>query len=131
MPVAMEGLEVLDHLASSGYKLGVVTNGKKKTQKAKMNALSILSKFDAVSISEVVGSKKPEGTIFQDCISKLGISKTEAIFVGDHIVNDYIGAMNFGLKPIWFQGSQSWPKDITPLNSIINLNELCGLVERI
>ncbi len=130
-PVAMQGLEVIDTLATDGYKLGLITNGKIKTQETKMHRLGILHKFDAVSISEAVGAKKPDNTIFQHCLDQLDIPKNEVCFVGDHIVNDYIGSMSFGLQPIWFQGAQPWNDDVSPQYAINHLSQLPDLLQRL
>lgn len=54
------------------YRLGLVTNGTSATQRRKLQKLGVESLFDAVTISEEVGFKKPDPRAFQHALQQLG-----------------------------------------------------------
>ncbi len=60
-----EIIEAVRSLRASGFKVGVVTNGP-PSQWAKFEAAGIANEFDAVCISAVVGSWKPDMEIFAE-----------------------------------------------------------------
>ncbi len=105
-----EGLiEVLQMLASRGIKLGVVTNGGVRIQQAKLTALGVEPYLSAVVISEAAGIAKPDAAIFRLALAQLGCEPGEAWFVGDHPVNDVLGASAAGLRGIWLPTLHPWP----------------------
>jgi putative hydrolase of the HAD superfamily len=55
-------------------------------------------------ISEAVGVKKPDARIFAQALAAVGCRASQAWFVGDHPVNDVLGAAAVGLRPIWLTG---------------------------
>lgn len=59
--------------------------------------------FDAVSVSAEVGARKPNAKIFADICTKLNVSPSESIFIGDHWFNDIAGAMRSELFPVWIR----------------------------
>lgn len=61
----------------------------------------------------------------------MGCQASQAWFVGDHPVNDVLGAAAVGLRPIWLRGVHSWPSDHPmPASQIGALPELVGLVQQ-
>lgn len=54
-----ESLDLLTQLKSHAVTLGVITDGREKTQMNKLHALGIVDMFDKIVISEAFGSEKP------------------------------------------------------------------------
>ena len=129
--VAREGLrETLTVLHAQGIRLGVVTNGAVQRQQPKIEHLRLRPYLASVMISEAVGIKKPDPRIFARALAELGCHASQAWFVGDHPVNDVLGAAAVGLRPIWLTGIHPWPTEHPePLWHIRTLTELVTLVQ--
>ena len=70
--------ELLEKLKSEGYKLGLITNGKKEQQIQKMQAIEIDKLFDSVVISSEFDFAKPDGRIFEQALNELNVKSNEA-----------------------------------------------------
>ncbi len=130
--VARVGLqETLATLHAQGIRLGVVTNGVVRRQQPKIETLHIGPYLSTVVISEAVQVKKPDPRIFAQSLADVGCQASQAWFVGDHPVNDVLGAAAVGLRPIWLRGVHPWPPDHpAPSSQIGALPELLGLVQQ-
>lgn len=84
-------------LRDMGYKLGIVSNGRSVKQWEKIIRLGLHHFFHTVVISEDVKSEKPDVKIFQVALKKLKIKPKEAVYVGDHLETDILGANTAGL----------------------------------
>lgn len=105
--VAFDGLyELLNCLKQSGYILGLVSNGRTHFQLNNARALGIEEQFETILISEEEGLKKPDSQIFLRALNRLNVSPHEAVYVGDHPVNDIKGAKNVGIKTILKKNNQ-------------------------
>jgi len=65
---------VLGHLAQSGYRLAVITNGSAEIQQRKIDVMGIASAFDYIATSEVEGFKKPDAEIFHRTLERLDVA---------------------------------------------------------
>lgn len=85
-------LPLLQSIKDKGGKLAIITDGRSKTQRAKLLALGIETYFDKIIISEELGSEKPDKNNY------LEIEKTFAnhnyCYVADNVRKDFI-APNF------------------------------------
>lgn len=97
-------IDMLDRLKSSGYLLGLITNGRTAFQYRNISALGIENYFDVILISEQEGVKKPEKVIFQRSLERLDLKASQTVFIGDHKINDIKGASDAGMKTIWKKG---------------------------
>ncbi len=93
-------------LRASGCKVGVVTNGP-PSQWAKFEAAGIVDEFDAVCISALVGSWKPDLAIFREA-ARLCRVPLEGWMVGDSAEADIGGGANAGLTTIWMSRGRTW-----------------------
>ncbi len=127
--VARTGLNAtLSALHAQGIRLGIVTNGEVQFQEPKIEHLSITHYLSTVVISEAVQVQKPDPRIFAYALAQIGCRVSETWFVGDHPVNDVLGAAAAGLRAIWLTGVCPWPTDhpeaqwrIATLEEIIEL----------
>ena len=91
--------DVVNRLRASGIRVGVVTNGGRATQRAKLRRLRLT--FDAVVISGEVGVRKPDERIFRLALARLGVAAADATFVGDD--------PEWDLAPARRLGMEAWP----------------------
>ncbi|MCA1053967.1 HAD family hydrolase [Rossellomorea aquimaris] len=97
-----EGVDsVLSTLKKEGFVLGLITNGREDLQSSSIKALQIEQYFDIMVISESIGMKKPDPRIFHHALSQLGVDPENAVYIGDHPVNDVEAAQKAGMHAIW------------------------------
>lgn len=100
--VMREGsVEMLKELKKRGYKLGMITNGNSLLQNTKLDTAGIRDLFDMSVVSDDIGIWKPDKRIFEYGMEKLGVSKEQSLYVGDHPVNDIQGALGAGMNVLW------------------------------
>lgn len=127
-----DAYDVLDELREAGLGLGILTNGTVRSQETKIACLDLEPRVDAVVVSEAVGAKKPDARIFEAALDALDTDADEALYVGDHPVNDVQGATDAGLTAAWLRGWQEWPADLTAAEFVIDgLAEVPALVEQL
>ena len=123
-------VELLDRCRGRGLKLGMITNGSNAIQYGKIDKLGLRRHFDYIVVSEEAGVRKPDRRIFEMALSELNVRAEEAVFVGDHPVNDIQGAADVGMQTVWMIRSQPWDGRLSarPLKRIRHLQELFELL---
>jgi FMN phosphatase YigB (HAD superfamily) len=112
---------------SGRYRIGLVSNfDYSPTIHLILDREGISGIFEAVVISDSVGWRKPEPTIFREAFSLMRITPREALFVGDRADVDVAGAKGVGMDAAWINRCgdrlpEGLPK---PEYEIGNLNEL-------
>jgi len=91
---ALRSLEV-------GPKLGVLTNGDGRQQRAKLERFGMVDAFDGVYVSAEIGVAKPHGESFITACRGLGVAPADTLFVGDWIEGDAIASIAAGLVGVW------------------------------
>lgn len=129
--VARQGLvETLSTLHAQGIRLGVITNGAVQRQQPKIDVLQIRAYLSTVVVSEAVQISKPDPRIFALALAEVSCTASQAWFVGDHPINDVLGATAAGLRAIWLTGVHPWPvTHPAPHWHIASLTELVPLVQ--
>ena len=94
-----DALPALDALAGAGLRLGVVSNWDCGLQEV-LDGLGVGDRFEAVSVSAVVGAAKPDPAIFLDALDTLGIPPERALHCGDHPRYDCAGAAAAGVRAV-------------------------------
>jgi putative hydrolase of the HAD superfamily len=125
-----EGLhETLQTLRERGFRLGIITNGQAQAQNATIDAIGVRDYMDTVVVSETVGYRKPDPTIFKLALQKLNAAPSTTLFVGDHPLNDVFGAVTSGIVSVWLSDGFDWPGHYPePEFQISSLPELVQLV---
>nr|WP_237523676.1 HAD family hydrolase [Streptomyces sp. SID4926] len=101
--------EGLASLRAMGWTLGVATNGAAAIQRAKLHATGLASLFDAVTISEAVGARKPERALFDAAAVACGASLAAGGWmIGDNPATDMAGASAAGLRTAWVADGREW-----------------------
>jgi len=104
--------KVLNYLQQK-YTLHIISNGFKESTLMKMSVCNLNPYFENVIISEDVGANKPDQRIFEFALEKANASKEESIMIGDSLEADVRGALDFGIKAIYFNPLKAEkPEDI-------------------
>lgn len=108
------------------YKMAIITNGFTNIQSNRIKKSEIAYFFDDIFISEEIGFSKPEPEIFEYSVKKLGdFEKNEILMIGDNLVADIMGGINFGVDTCWVNlKNKENNKEIVPKYEINNLLEL-------
>lgn len=118
---------MLKDLKKMGIDLAIITNGKGQFQIDNIVALGIKDFFKEIIVSEWEGIKKPNPQIFITALERLNILSNEAIYVGDHPLNDIEAAKKVGMKTIWKKDKQ-W-SNVDADFIISDLSELPRIIE--
>jgi len=105
---------VLDQLRAAGLRLGIVTNGYTRLQRRKARRHGLDRAVDFLLVSEEAGAHKPEPAIFDLALARAGVPADQALFVGDTLESDIMGARNAGLHAILFAPPSSWREPGAP-----------------
>lgn len=79
------------------YRVGLLTDGPRRAQYAKLDALGWRDQFDAVVVTGDLPAGKPDPRTFAAILEALDVDPAQAVFVGDHPVADVEGAADAGL----------------------------------
>ncbi len=101
-------IPVLQSLKASGYKIGLITNGRPDVQESKLSLLELKPYFDEIIISGATTYRKPQAEIFMLMAKKLNIQTNEMMYVGDHPVCDIDGSRKAGCVPVWVKTTGTW-----------------------
>lgn len=120
---------VLSELKNRGYALGIITNGLRSVQGAKLKLLNFDKYISEIIICEKV--RKPAKQPFVEMADRLGLNTEELIYVGDNPVNDIEGARAAGYTPVWMKKYALWnfPEIKRCKYEISSLSELLNILE--
>ncbi|MGV8970149.1 MAG: HAD family hydrolase [Microbacteriaceae bacterium] len=93
-------LDALDKLIP-GVRFGIVTNAVMSFQQQKMDALGLTPRIEHTIASGDVGFAKPDRRIFDAAIDVFGVVAADAVYIGDRLETDAIGAIDAGVRGIW------------------------------
>ncbi len=96
--LSAENENLLKQLKASGYKLGLITDGRSIQQRNKIKALNIEKYFEYILISEEFGTEKPNVANFNYFVDLLGDSSF--FYVADNVSKDFIAPNKLGWKTI-------------------------------
>ena len=93
------GLEELQ-----AYHVGIITNGAHDehtdSQLSKVRHLGLSERIQSLTISGEIGVRKPNLEIFKVACERANVLPAEAIFVGDSVQNDIVGANRAGITSV-------------------------------
>lgn len=125
---AMPGAEAaVAALSAQGVRVGVISNGSHRTRLEKVACLPFASAIELTVSSESAGASKPDAAIFRLAAEALGVAPEACWYVGDHPVNDVLGAAGAGMMPVWLSGFHAWPEgEAMAYRQISSLEHLAG-----
>jgi len=95
-----DSLPVLEEIKRNGYAMAVVSDAQKAFCLEEGQMLGINDFFDHIVLSTQYGFRKPDSRLFEIACSLLGITPSEAVYIGDHPEKDVEGAKNIGMPVI-------------------------------
>jgi putative hydrolase of the HAD superfamily len=122
-------LEALAELRRRGHRLGLLTNGGARLQRAKIERYDLARFFDAVRIEGEVGVGKPEAGAFAGALEALGAAGEPAMMIGDDLDTDVAGGRAAGLATVWVDHAGAGPPGRTPRPDRV-VRALAELLER-
>lgn len=94
-------IETLTALKAEGFKMGLISNAKSDyAVRAILQRLDLQKFFEVVVTSAQLRIRKPRPDIFNRALIVLETKPPEAVFVGDSLEADIMGARSLGMKSI-------------------------------
>lgn len=127
--------EVLDQLRAHGLALGIVTNASQsmKLRDRELAHVRLIDYFPTCRISAIdAGYLKPDPRIFNVALDLLDVAPEQAIYVGDHLHADILGAQSAGMRAVWrANDADTAPPDVEviPDGIVTDLRELLPLLD--
>ncbi len=119
------------------YHVGIITNGAHDehtdSQLSKVRHLGLSERIQSLTISGEIGVRKPKVEIFKVACERAGVSPKAALFVGDTVENDIVGANRAGMTSILIDRKSdvlgAKTVDEQPDYSISNLHDVLSCLE--
>jgi HAD superfamily hydrolase (TIGR01549 family) len=119
---ALDGAADLLRALRPHARIGIVTNNLLEEQRDKLAFCGLAECVDVLIASEDVGVSKPDRGIFDIALRRMGVAAGDAVMVGDSWANDIAGAVNAGIRAIWFNPDRkpapAVPADVTQICSL-------------
>ena len=115
------------------YQLALVSNfDHGPTARRVLSDHGIAGLFPTTLISAEFGRRKPHPAIFEAALHGVGVRADEALFIGDSIGDDVLGARAAGVPVAWLNAKNSPlpPETPPPQHVISRLTELADVLER-
>lgn len=99
-------VELLRSLKAAGVRTGAVSNCifSREPMEAHLRSQGLAQWLDRVVYTSEVGWRKPRPEPFWVALGALGAAAGEAVFVGDNLAVDMVGATGAGLAGLWLWG---------------------------
>lgn len=110
-----EIVAIFDLLKQHQIPMGVITNGPKEHQRAKVQQLNLERWFlkEHIFISGEVGYDKPDLRLFEYVETKMNLEKESTYYIGDSYAHDIVGAKQAKWHSFWLNHRHR--KEIEPL----------------
>jgi HAD superfamily hydrolase (TIGR01509 family) len=126
---------LLEALRARGLKLALVSNtaSPRWLLEPILERQGITERVDAVVLSSEVGKRKPHPAIFEKALRGLDVPSVEALFVGDRLEADVLGASRVGMKTVqavWFRADEG-PPGVEADYQAFTLMDVLNVVDRL
>lgn len=118
----------LAKLKKMGLKLGLITDDYKIDVEKILPKVGLQKFFDVCVCGDTVGKRKPDLQVFKHALNQLNIRASEAIYVGDRLDTDYLGAKKAGMTPILIR-RKSNKQEVAGVQCITSLKEVSKVLE--
>jgi putative hydrolase of the HAD superfamily len=113
------------------YRLGLLSNGSRLPEKVGLGGY-----FESVVFAQDHRVAKPHRAIFEIVERQLGVAPSGCLLVGDHPINDVVGAKGAGWSAVWIDrdgdgsfGQGLFDSDVQPDAVVRSLSELPEALE--
>jgi HAD superfamily hydrolase (TIGR01509 family) len=115
----------LNRLKQMDLKLGLISTAYEEDIDAVLERACIAKGlFDIVVGANTIKKEKPHPDVFRYALSKLNVEPEEALFVGDHVDNDYKGAKAVGIHALLIEREDRSTDDTSDLERVRSLQEI-------
>ena len=126
---------LLEALRARGLKLALVSNtaSPQWLLEPVLERMGLIERVDAIVLSSEVGKRKPHPAIFERALAELEVDADEALFVGDRVVADVVGASRVGMKTVqalWFRADDA-PVEVEPDYQAFTQMDVLNVVDRL
>jgi putative hydrolase of the HAD superfamily len=126
---------LLEALRNRGLKLALVSNtaSPEWLLRPVLERQGIAERVDVIVLSSEVGKRKPHPAIFERALEELGVGPTEALFVGDRLDADILGASALGIRTVqalWFRADDA-QVDVEPDYQAFTQMDVLNVVDRL
>ncbi|WP_406640942.1 HAD family hydrolase [Amycolatopsis sp. WGS_07] len=112
-------LDVLGDLRAAGWRIGIVTNGMRDNQLAKLERTGLANAVDGYCISDAVGLRKPDPRILHLAAQHCGTTLTsDDWIIGDSPRLDIACGHQAGIRTLWISHHRTWPQEQQPPHRI-------------
>jgi putative hydrolase of the HAD superfamily len=119
-----DALPVLELLRSRGLKLGLVSNGQRDlVEFVAHHGLEV----DVAVGSMAHGRRKPDPSIFEAALARLGVTAAESAMVGDSPADDVDGARSLGMRALLLDRDGRYPDAADRIPDLLALPAALGL----
>ena len=126
---------LLEALRNRGLKLALVSNtaSPEWLLRPVLERQGLVERVDVVVLSSEVGKRKPHPAIFRRALDELGVEPDEALFVGDRLEADVLGASRVGMgtvQALWFRADDV-RIDVEPDYQAFTQMDVLNVVDRL
>lgn len=91
--------ETLNQLRSR-YRMAVVSDAQSAYAVSELQGVGLLNYFNPVIVSGDYGYRKPDPRLFQKALATLEVRPEQALYLGNDLYHDILGAQQVGMKAI-------------------------------
>ena len=91
-------MDMINGVKEKGGKIGIITDGRKSTQRVKLDVLGITPLADKILISEEIGSEKPDERNYQ--MIEEAFPDHKYLYMADNLRKDFIAPNKLGWNSI-------------------------------
>ncbi len=115
-----ETMKVLEELKKKGIKLALIANTFQSSVDGLLEKFGMDKLFDVVCFSCDIGYIKTDIEMINHTLAQLGVSKEEAVMVGDSMQTDIVGAEKAGVFPVLIdrKGTREYTNKIASLTEL-------------
>jgi HAD superfamily hydrolase (TIGR01509 family) len=126
---------LLEALRGRGLKLALVSNTASPEWLLEpiLERQGIAGRVDAIVLSSEIGKRKPHPAIFERALAELGTEPSDAVFVGDRLDADILGASRVGMttvQALWFRADEG-PEGVEPDYRAFTQMDVLNVVDRL
>jgi FMN hydrolase / 5-amino-6-(5-phospho-D-ribitylamino)uracil phosphatase len=96
-------IELVDDLRRASVKVGIISNSEGRLAEL-VEEVGWGDRFLFIADSGKLGMEKPASPIFEWAASRLSVAPRDVVHIGDSLAADVEGALNAGMRAIWFRG---------------------------
>ncbi|HEC21670.1 MAG TPA: HAD family hydrolase [Chloroflexi bacterium] len=123
---------VLRTIRAAGLRTGLLTNTSLPIwmRDAELRAFGLLEYLEVRITAGDVGKIKPHPRPFHFVAERLGVQPEEAVYVGDRLYDDVVGALAAGMRAVWVRRSRyEGEGEIRPHATIDSLTDLLRVLD--